>query len=414
MADDATPLAERARPQTLDEVVGQAHITGKSGIVRKMLDRNTLRSCIFYGSPGCGKTATARILAQNANMPFVWLNATTASVQDIRDATEKGRPVLIYLDEIQYFNKKQQQSLLSFVEDGSVVLIAATTENPYHGIYKALLSRCLVLEFRPLTTDAIEERVLQVCSRDDVDIHVGEPGISPEAIHRIAQVSAGDLRRALTTLDAIMQTHDVSGDAPADTVTCATLDEMLPSNIMGSFDIDGDQHYRYKAALQKSIRGSDPDAAVFWLMQMLEGGDIVSPSRRMLVMASEDVGMADPMAVSVVLSCVQAAERLGLPEARYPLTQAAIYLATSPKANSVGKAFSAAVRDIHEGKGTVVPAHIASEHPRDYVYPHKYPLHWVPQQYMPDDLVGTHYYEPQHNVQEQGRAKYWAKVKGEK
>lgn len=414
MPTQMVPLAERARPATLDDIAGQAHIVGPTGIVRKMLDRKSLRSCIFYGSPGCGKTATARVLAKNANMPFVWLNATTASVTDIREATEVADQTLVYLDEIQYFNKKQQQSLLSFVEDGSIVLIAATTENPYHGIYKALLSRCLVIEFKPLTTGDIEARLTRVCQTLDPKVAIGTPGISPEALRRIAETSAGDMRRALNVCDAILATYDVCEPAPTDAITPATLDQMMPSNIMGSFDVDGDQHYRYKAALQKSIRGSDPDAAVFWLMQMLEGGDIVSPSRRMLVMASEDVGLADPYAVQVVLACVQAAERLGLPEARYPLAEAAIYLATAPKANSVGKAFSEAVRDIHAGHGTIVPEHIASEHPKDYIYPHDYPLHWCPQQYMPGDLVGKRYYQPQHNVQEQGRARYWAKVKGEK
>jgi putative ATPase len=369
-----------------------------------MLKAKKIQSCIFYGSPGIGKTTAARILAEQAGLPFTYLNATMATTKDLKEAIgnnpDPSNPVLIYLDEIQYFNKRQQQTLLSFVEDGSVVLIAATTENPYHDVYKALLSRCVVLEFKPLSTEGIHSRLKDVLETEDLD-----KCLDPDTVKRIAEVACGDLRRALTIADTLVSMYDGTPITPDDAA------QMLPDSTMGSFDRDGDQHYRYKAALQKSIRGSDPDAAVLWLMQMLEGGDIVSPSRRMLVMASEDVGMADPNALPIVLACVQAAERVGLPEARYPLSQAAIYLALAPKSNSIGRAFNAARDDIHAGRATIVPEHIASEHPRDYVYPHNFPNHWVNQQYMPDDLLGKHYWIPDKVKQEQIRAEYWARVK---
>lgn len=397
------PLAERARPTSFDQMVGNERIVGPEGVLRRMLENGNVRSCIFWGSPGCGKSCASRILASSAGLPYTYVNATVATTKDIRAVTDIATvetPQLLYLDEIQYLNKRQQQTLLAFVEDGSVVLIAATTENPYHDVYKALLSRCLVLEFQPVAPDAIEARLRTVLDEEGL-----ADRIAPRTVSKCAHMAAGDVRRALNLVESVM---DAYTDHP---VTPEEAAAFLPTTNMGSFDADGEQHYRYKAALQKSIRGSDPDAAVFWLMQMLEGGDIVSPSRRMLVMASEDVGMADPMALPIVLACVQAAERVGLPEARYPLSQAAIYLATSPKSNSIGKAFSAAVRDIHDGYGTTVPSHIASEHPREYIYPHDFPHHWVRQQYLPNDLMMRHYYVAQANPQEQGRAKYWAKVK---
>lgn len=400
------PLAEKARPTTFDEMVGNERIVGTGGVLQRMLASGNVRSCIFWGSPGIGKSCAARILATSAGLPFTYLNATVATTKDIRAVTDVATtdaPQLLYLDEIQYLNKRQQQTLLAFVEDGSVVLVAATTENPYHDVYKALLSRCIVLEFQPVPAEAIEARLTRVIAQEGLSDR-----IAPETVSRCAHMAAGDVRRALNLVESVL---DAYTDHP---VTPQEAAAFLPTTNMGSFDADGEQHFRYKAALQKSIRGSDPDAAVFWLMQMLEGGDIVSPSRRMMVMASEDVGLADPMAVVIVESCIRAAERVGLPEARYPLSQAAIYLATAPKCNSIGVAFSEAVKDIHDGHGTIVPEHIASEHPRDYVYPHPFPHHWVSQQYMPDDLVGKHYYIPQANTQEQARAKYWAKVKGEK
>lgn len=415
MPNNAIPLAEQMRPKTIDDMVGQESLIGDDGIIRHMLYSGRLRSCIFYGPPGCGKSCVAKLMATQANMPYAYLNATTATTAELKKAIggkpSQDEPTLIYLDEIQYFNKKQQQTLLSFVEDGSIVLVAATTENPYHDVYKALLSRCLVLEFKPLSTKDILTRLVQVCKQTEPAIAVGEQGISKDALIAIARAGAGDMRRALNLLDVLDSTFVLRGNSPADTVDAKTLDALMPDNIMGSFDKDGDQHYRYKAALQKSIRGSDPDAAVFWLMQMLEGGDIISPARRMLVMASEDVGLADPLAVTVVLSCIQAAERVGLPEACYPLAQAAIYLATAPKSNSIGCAFNAARKDIHAGLGTIVPTHIASEHPRDYIYPHNFPNHWVDQQYLPDDLITRQYWVPQENKSEQARAAYWTKIR---
>ena len=402
---DTTPLAERVRPDSFDEMVGNQAIVGPGGLLPRMLAAGHVRSCIFHGSPGCGKSCAARIVARSANMPFAYVNATTATTKELRAAIESGngKPTLIYLDEVQYFNKRQQQTLLSFVEDGSVTLVAATTENPYHGVYKALLSRCLVVEFKPLSTDDVRTRLMAVLANEGLSER-----LEPRLVDSIAQRSAGDLRRALNLAETLC---DVVGEDPDAPMTAAEAASMLPQTNMGSFDTDGDQHYRYKAALQKSIRGSDPDAAVLWLNQMLEGGDLESPSRRMLIMAAEDIGLADPNAVPITLACVQAAERVGLPEARFHLSMAAIYLATAPKSNSVGKAFGDAVKDIRSGHATVVPEHIASEHPSAYLYPHNYPLHWVEQQYMPDDLLGRRYWVPQENRNERLRAEYWEKVK---
>lgn len=396
------PLANDARPTSFDDMVGQEHLVGPNGVLRRMVANGNVASCIFYGPPGVGKTCAARILADACGMPSVMLNATNCSVKDIQKAAaDNPDGVLVYLDEVQYFNKKQQQSLLPYVEDGTVVLVAATTENPYHGVYKALVSRCTVLEFMPVPADAVLCRLRQVLDERGL-----LAAFSHDALAAVSEFAAGDMRKALQAAELALSVQDTQVITPAD------LDRVLPHLNMGSFDADGDQHYRYKSALQKSIRGSDPDAAVFWLNQMLEGGDIVSPMRRMLVMAYEDVGLADPMAASVVLSACESAERLGLPEARYPLSFAAIYLATAPKSNSVGGAFGGAVEAIRAGKGTVVPAHIAEECARGYIYPHDYPNHWVDQQYMPDDLLGTRFYEPGFNQFEKGRADYWSQVKG--
>ena len=397
------PLANDARPTSFKDMVGNPHLVGENGVLTTMLDKKKLRSCIFFGSPGCGKTTAARILAEQSGLDFVYMNATTDTVKDLRSAIDEHddpSPLLIYLDEIQYFNKKQQQTLLSLVEDGTIILIAATTENPYHDVYKALLSRCLVLEFKPVPTEAIRARLSTVLDKYGITDH-----FTNEVVDSVAHMAAGDLRRALNIIETL---DDSYNGTPIDRQYASSV---LPTTNMGSFDTDSDQHYRYKAALQKSIRGSDPNAAVFWLNQLLEGGDMVSPSRRMMVMASEDVGLADPMAVPIVLACLQAAERVGLPEARYPLTQAAIYLATAPKSNSIGQAFSKAIDDIHNGYGTVVPTHIASECPKDYIYPHPFPYHWTPQQYMPDDRLDTVYYEPGDNSFEQQRKAYWDAVK---
>lgn len=398
------PLADLCRPKTLDGVVGQKHLVGSNGILRNMIDNNALQSVIFYGPPGTGKTTVALLLADTFNKPLHKLNGVSASTKDIKDiavsAPDNG--CIIYLDEIQYFNKRQQQTLLPYIESGAITLIASTTENPYHDIYDAILSRCLVLEFKRLSPSDIQTRLSDALSRPEVNI----AGLSPDVLAFVSQISSGDVRRAFNTIELIAaQYKDLTS------VTVEDVKSLLPSVQMAGFDADGDSHYAYIAALQKSIRGSDPDAAVFWLAKLLEGGDIISPSRRMLVMAYEDIGLAAPDVADHVLSCVRSAEMLGLPEAYRPLTQAALLLALAPKSNS-NACYQEAIADIKAGFGATVPKHIASECPPGYVYPHNFPNHWCEQQYMPDDLIDRMYYEPCANAYEQNIAAYWHHIKG--
>lgn len=399
------PLADRNRPRSFDDMVGQKDLIGPDGILRHMADAKTLQSVIFYGPPGTGKTTAALILADAVDKPLHKLNAVSASTSDVKAIAKDAPPegVVLYLDEIQYFNKKQQQSLLPYIESGAITLIASTTENPYHDVYDAILSRCAVLEFKPVPAEDVYHRLVNAVSGDDD----GLGSICTDVLMFVAQISSGDLRRAFNTLELIASRF-------ADGLSDVTVDDvraLLPSAQTAGFDKDGDSHYKYVSALQKSIRGSDPDAAVFWLAKLLEGGDIISPSRRLMVIACEDVGLAAPGAVQHTYACVQAAHMLGLPEAYYPLTQAVVMLALAPKSNSIGKAFDAARQDIREGRGTVVPWHLTSERHSAYVYPHDCPDHWVDQQYLPDDLRMRRYYEPGDNPTERGAYDYWAYIR---
>ena len=399
------PLADNCRPKTFDDMAGQQHLVGPNGILRNMADNHNLQSVIFYGPPGCGKTTAALILAKSAGKPLHKLNGVSASTKDIKaiaeDAPDTG--CVLYLDEIQYFNKRQQQTLLPYIESGAITLIASTTENPYHDVYDAILSRCIVVEFKRLTPDDIYMRLVNTVLSPEI----GLGDICTDVLHFVAQIASGDVRRAFNTVELIAAQYE---DRLA-TVTIDDVKALLPSAQMAGFDTDGDNHYAYIAALQKSIRGSDADAAVFWLTKLLSGGDIISPSRRMLVMAYEDIGLAAPEVAGYVLSCVQSAEMLGLPEAYKPLTQAALLLALAPKSNSNEPAYMAAAEDIRHGLGATVPKHISKECPPGYVYPHDFANHWCPQQYMPDDLVGRHYYVPGDNQYEQGLDAYWKHVK---
>lgn len=389
------PLAHDVRPLTFDDMVGQEKLIGKNGTIRHLANIQSHTSCVFCGPPGCGKTTAALILAQSLNLPFVHLDATTASTKDIKDATADNDCVAVYLDEIQYFNKKQQQSLLSFVEDGSVVLIAATTENPYASVYKALLSRMHVFEFEPLTSDDIIRRIKQMSTLSNT--------FEEEALNVIAMSASGDMRRALNLFELANIHYDHSP------ITADEIRALIPQSNQAAFDMSEQVHSELKGALQKSIRGSDVDAAVFYLMRFLSAGDLITPMRRLLVIASEDIGLADPYALQHTLTCIEAAERLGLPEAKYPMTQLVVYLATAPKCNSLGKAFGQANRDIHDGLGLITPSHIAGECPKGYLYPHDYPNHWVDQQYLPSDLLDAqrHYWIPQDNEAEQLRYQKW-------
>ncbi len=406
---DNTPSADKLRPKSFDEMAGQEKLVGRGGILRKMAESGKLSSVIFYGPPGTGKTTAATILAEGSGRELYKLNATTASLADVREVVAAAGGiagvggVVLYLDEIQYFNKKQQQSLLQYIEDGSITLIASTTENPYYYIYDALLSRCAVFEFKKVTPIEIERRLNDVLAKLDA-----AEKIEPEAVKFISEVAAGDVRRSINLLELALNCND-SG-----IVTRSDVADMMPSVSMGGFDRDGDVHYDLLSGFQKSIRGSDPDGAVFYLARLLEGGDLISPCRRLMVIASEDVGAAYPMAAVITRACVESAKELGLPEARIPLANAAVMLATSPKSNTAYAALDAAAADIKAGLGTEIPLHLRSPQFKGYKYPHDYPNRYVRQQYLPDDLKDRRYYEYGDNKTEQAAKAYWDKIKGEK
>ena len=395
------PLADDMRPTSLDGVIGQEHLTHEGAPVAQMVEFRDPRNVILYGPPGCGKTTMARIVAEASAMPLVLLNAVSASVKDIKAAAGDGS-ALVYLDEIQYFNKKQQQSLLPYIESGDIVLIASTTENPYHGIYDALLSRCLVLEVKRVATGALAEYLKKHARTADDPIF----GTPDDVLDHVAHIASGDVRRAWVLLEALINARPFGH-----VLTPEDVDAITPTQVMGAFDTAGDAHYAYISALQKSIRGSDPDAAVFWLAKLLEGGDIVSPCRRLPAICCEDIGLANPQAIQHTMACIEAAERLGLPEAYKPLTQAVVYLALCPKSASNEPAWMGAQKDIRNGMGATVPKHLSSSCHPAYVWPQDKPGHWVEQQYLPDDLVGKTYYAPSDNEVEQGACAYWQSVR---
>ena len=392
-------LTENYRPQSFDEMIGQSNLIGTNGILTRMLATNNIQSCIFYGPPGCGKTTAAKILAKNSGMNFCMFNATNTSLTDIRKVLEKTNDtILLYLDEIQYFNKKQQQSLLPYIESGEIILIAATTDNPYFCCYDALLSRCSILEFKPVSKDEITAHIKDITNKECINI-------TDDAIRIIAENSAGDVRRAINQLSINTMQYDKSH-----TITDNDVKNIMPTTRMSGFDTDGDDHYALISGLQKSIRGSDPNAAIFYLARLLEGGDLLSPCRRLLVIAHEDIGLAQPDAAAYVYACVQAAKELGLPEANKPLTNAVLYLAISPKCSTCETTYNRAADDIKNGKGGTIPPHLRHACSKGYKYPHDYPNHWCRQQYLPDDLLGRVYYEPQNNEFEQNAVRYWSNI----
>ena len=402
------PLADRLRPTNFDEVAGQAHLVGKNGILRRLTERGRIPNLIFYGPPGTGKTTVAKIISQISGMQLFMLNATTASVADVKEIltstenmfSENG--TLLYLDEIQSFNKKQQQSLLEFMEDGRITLIASTTENPYYYVYNALLSRSSVFEFKSVTADECVPTLKRAITMLNADF--GTKKYADDALLKgVAAACGGDVRMAIGVIENAFYICD--GE-----ITDEAVKSLIPS-VVGHYDRNGDVHYNHLSCLQKSIRGSDPDAAVFYLAKILASGDLLSACRRILVIANEDVGCAYPVAASIAYACCESAKAVGLPEAAIPLANAVCILATAPKSNSAYLAYHRAVEDIEKGLGTDIPEHLKSPDFKGYLYPHDYENNYVIQDYLPAELVGRKYYEFGNNKTEQAAKTYYNMIR---
>lgn len=416
-----TPLAEMARPHILDEVVGQAHLLGSGKPLRRIIDSGKIPNMIFYGSSGIGKTTVARIIAEQTHMRLHKLNGTSCSTADIKAIVDEVSSfagyngILLYLDEIQYLNKKQQQSLLEHIENGNITLIASTTENPYFYIYNAILSRSTVFEFKPVERDEIIPAVKRGFGlMADGFPYTVEDGV----VEHIAAGCGGDVRKSLNTVELCFLSADMVDGVKA--VTLALAEQLTQRSAM-KYDRDGDQHYEIISALQKSIRGSDPNAALHYLGRLMEAGDLLIACRRLLVIASEDVGLAYPQAVVIVKACVDSALQLGLPEAKIPLAQAAVLLATAPKSNSSYLGIYAAMEDIQAGNTGEIPTHLRNAHydadskqlsgAKGYQYPHDFPNHYVKQQYLPTGIADREYYQYGDNKSEQAAKAYWDKIK---
>ncbi len=415
------PLADEIRPTTLDEVVGQKHILGKDGLLRRIIEGGNVPNLIFYGPSGTGKTTVANIIAQRTNRPLHRLNATTASISDIKDIIADigtllaPEGVLLYLDEIQYFNKKQQQSLLEFMENGKITLIASTTENPFFYVFGAVLSRSTVFEFKQITAQdalpAIDRGISILEGRLGGKLEL-EEGVR----EHIASACGGDIRKAMNALELL-----ASAAKREQGKFLVTLDDAKTAAQKSAmrYDREGDAHFDIASALMKSLRGSDPDAALHYLARLLEAGDMTTAIRRLLCSASEDVGMAYPQAALIVKALVDNALQLGLPEARLPLAQAAVLLATAPKSNSVYQGIAAAMADVKAGRVGDIPRELQNVHAdsaglereQGYLYPHDFPGHWVRQQYLPDELKNRKYYQYGDNKTEQAARRYWDEIK---
>lgn len=416
-----SPLADRLRPTTLDEMVGQEHLLGEGKALRNIIESGDIPNLIFYGPSGIGKTTLASIIAKQTNRKLYKLNATNASISDIKDMVADidtlmaPNGILLYLDEIQYFNKKQQQSLLEYLESGKITMIASTTENPYFYVYNAVISRCSVFEFKSVTPEEIEKavgRAFAVLSDENGVEYLLDDGVSLD----IARAAGGDVRKAINTVELIaLATND--GKVSRDLVS-----QISGHNAM-RYDKAGDDHYDIISAYQKSLRGSDPDAAIHYLARLLEAGDLISAVRRLLVCACEDVGLAYPQIIPIVKAACDIAMQVGLPEAQIPLADAVILVATSPKSNSGVTAIETAMADVQNGKSGAIPRTLQNKHfdgedqdnpGQFYKYPHAYKNHWIEQQYLPDAIKNVKYYEYGENKVEQAAKAYWDTIKGNK
>ncbi len=416
------PLADEIRPTSLDQVVGQRHILGPDGLLRRIIESGNIPNLVFYGPSGTGKTTVANLIAARTNRTLRRINATTGSLSDVKEVlAEVGtmmapNGILLYLDEIQYFNKKQQQSLLEVIEKGDVTLIASTTENPYFYVYNAVLSRSSVFEFKPVEAadvlPAIDRGLTRMAERLGAE-YACEDGVR----EALASACGGDVRKALNAVELLM--NSARREAGRLFLTLSDAQAAAQKSAM-RYDREGDDHYDIASALMKSLRGSDPDAAVHYLARLLEAGDLITAIRRLLCSASEDIGLAYPMAVPIVKACVDSALQLGLPEAKLPLSEAAILLATWPKSNSACMAIDAAMADVRAGRTGSIPRELQNVHAdsagmereQGYRYPHDFPRHWVRQQYLPTELLGRRYYQYGDNKTEQAARRYWEEIKG--
>ena len=416
-----SPLADKIRPKTLDDVVGQSHLLAKGRPLRKIIESGHIPNMIFYGSSGVGKTTVARIIAENAGMKMCKLNGTSASVQDIKDiiadtdTIDGYNGILLYLDEIQYLNKKQQQSLLEHIENGKITLISSTTENPYFYVYNAIISRSTVFEFVPISAEEVKPAILRAFKIASEELGL-KLDLEDGVVDHIARGCGGDVRKSINTVELCVLS---SADGDELNVTLETA-KLLTQRSNMRYDRAGDEHYDTLSALQKSIRGSDENAALHYAARLMETGDIISLCRRLLVIAAEDIGLAYPQAIPIVKACVDSALQLGLPEARLPLGDAVILLATAPKSNSGIMAIDAAIDDLKKYGSPEFPRHLQNKHfdgegakikGQHYLYPHMFPNHWVEQQYLPDILKDKVYYEYGDNKTEQLAKAYWDAIK---